>query len=74
MRKSVLNKSTKDDNETLHTQYRKSLFGFYDKLLNLLLSKFSKVTSICDGNLSTVYSVALYQITTHYKVFESVLQ
>ena len=50
MRKSVLNKNTKDDNETLHTQYRKSLFGFYDKLLNLLLSKFSKVTSICGGN------------------------
>ena len=52
MRKSVLNKNTKDDNKMLHTQYRKSLFGFYDKLLNLLLSKFSKVTSICYGNLS----------------------
>ena len=50
MRKSILNKNTKDDDKMLHTQYKKSLFGFHDKLWNLLLGKFSKVISICGGN------------------------
>ena len=71
MRKSFLNKNTKDDNKMLHTQYRKSLFGFYDKLLKFLLSKLSKVTSIIRNKR---YPVALYHITTSYEIFESVLQ
>ena len=68
MRKSFLNKNTKDDNKMLYTQYEKLLFPFYVKLLKLLLRTSSKVTSKGGGNLSTVQGMK----QRNYKPFQRI--